>query len=490
MHSVSRKETYYKPSADEWEAVRLTIRQLYIDENKTLSEVSEILEKLYSFHASPKQYKNRFKQWGLWKNLSTRDAARLIQMKASRDSIGKTSTFVRAGQKLDFDRVQKTIRRSKNRVPKGAAEEKPPKLGRAEPTAPACNQPSRVECRTPSPEPLAAKDELDLLDSLDSNGLRVDSSALDHAFGNFGPETYHTHLSDSLLPFSPSDAGHFEPFDTCHYEDPHVEMIWECYARAHHKLALRCEWLRTNTLSDPVLRRFRRDNSLLAMLEPVVAPNGRHFMRGLFLANFVSTFSHRPEFTQFAQGVHQTISQAFPDTKASSHHPAAIENALEYLRLQTYTRRFIGTKEDKDPTESPPSSDENVPAPKTESSDGLSPDVDLPSPGTEMPPTPPSCNDYDSGPDTGELEAAAFAYHLGEIDTAETRLRALTCYEGSVSTKGQVLMRLAWYCLSCVERESGRVEEADGSLMQAIRGSAFYPATDGTEWDEVSYLFI
>lgn len=52
MHPVSRKESYYKPSAEEWESVRLTIRQLYIDENKTLSEVSDILEKLYSFHAS------------------------------------------------------------------------------------------------------------------------------------------------------------------------------------------------------------------------------------------------------------------------------------------------------------------------------------------------------------------------------------------------------------------------------------------------------
>lgn len=403
-------------------------------------------------------------------------------MKASRDSIGKTSTFVRAGQKLDFDRVQKTIRRSRNRVPKSADEENPPKLGRAEPAPPACNQPSRVECRTPSPEPLAPKDELHLLDSLDSPSLRVDDAALDHALGGFGPDTF--------MPFSPSEAGQFEPFDTCHYHDPHVEMIWECYARAHQKLALRCAWLRTNAQSDPFLRRFRRDNSLLAILEPVVAASGHHVMRELFLANFVSTFSHRPEFAQFAQSARQTLTQASTDTKASSHHAAVVESALQYLGLQTYTRRFIGTKVDADRTESPPSPDESIPAPKTESADGLSPDVDLPSPGTEMPPTPPSCNDYDNGPDTGELEAAAFAYHLGETDTAETRLRALACYERSVSTKGQVFMRLAWYCLSCVQRESGRVEEADGSLMQAIRGSTFYPATDGTEWDEVSYLLM
>lgn len=52
MHQISRKETNYKPAPEEWEAVRLTIRQLYIDENKTLSEVSEILETLYSFRAS------------------------------------------------------------------------------------------------------------------------------------------------------------------------------------------------------------------------------------------------------------------------------------------------------------------------------------------------------------------------------------------------------------------------------------------------------
>lgn len=413
-------------------------------------------------------------------------------MKASRDSIGKTSTFVRAGQKLDFDRVQKTIRRSKNRVPKSAAEEKPPKLGRAEPAPPACNQPSRVECRTPSPEPLAAKDDLDLLDSLDSNGLRIDGTTLDHDFSNFGSDTFHhTHVSDTFMPFSsPSDAGQFDPFDSCRYEDPRVELIWDSYSRTHHKLALRCEWLRDNSLSDPVLKRFRSDNALIAMLEPLIATNGHHVMRELFLANFVSSFLHRPEFSQFAQSLQQTIEQSPTDVKASSHHATKVESALKDLGIQTYIRRFIGAKQDIDVTESAPLSDDTFLTPKTESPEGLSPDIDVPSPGTEMPPTPPSYNDYDNGPGTIDFEAAAFAHHLGETDTAETRLRALTCYEGSVSTKGQVLMRLAWYCLSRVQRGSGRVEEADGSLMQAIRGSTFFPATDGTEWDEVSYLFL
>lgn len=489
MQSASRKEAYYKPSAEEWERVRLAIRQLYIDEKKTLSEVSDILGTNYNFHASPKQYKNRFKQWGLWKNLSTRDAARLIQLKTSRDSVGKTSTLVRAGQKVDFDRVEKTIRRSKNRVPKSAAQEKPPKLGRADPAAPARNQPSRVECRTPSPEPLTANDDLDMLASLDPPCPHGGGNALNHEFGEFVP------ISDSFIPFSSlSNAVPFEPFEAGRFEDPHVEIIWDCYARTHHKLALRCEWLRTTSLSDPDLKRFRSDNALLAVLEPLVATNGRRVMRESFLANFLSSFVHRPEVAEFSRDIQQTIEQASidtsNDTKATSRHATVIESALQHLGLQTYTRRFIGTKGDTDSADSPIPSEEEASPLMTESPYGLSPDVDFPSPGTEMPPTPPSWDGYDNGPNANEFEAFAFAFHLGETDTAETRLRALTCYEGPVSTKGQVLMRLAWYCLSRVQRETGRAEEADGSLMQATRGSTFYPATDGTEWDEVSYLFI
>ncbi|KAH8755387.1 hypothetical protein F5883DRAFT_571193, partial [Diaporthe sp. PMI_573] len=429
--------------------MQLTIQKLYIDKNKTLSELSKILGTQHSFHASPKQYKNRFKQWGLWKNLSTNDAARLIQIKVSRDSIGKTSTFMRAGQKLNFNRVQKTMRRGKRRSPKRAAEERLPKLSRPEPATPACNQPSKVECRTPSPEPLDAKEELDLLDILDPNGLCGDSMDLDYDLSGFGFDTFHyTHVSDSILPFSShSDAGQFDPSDACHYRDPRVEVIWDVYTRVRHKLALRCKWLRTKALSDPVLKLFRRDNALLAMLEPLIATNGNHAIRELFVANFVSSFLHQPEFLQFSLHV-----------------------ALQYLGLQTYTQRFIERMQHRDPTNSPPSSDERMSSLKTETSDGLSPDVDLSLPRTQMPFTPPHCNDYNNRPSTDNFKAAAFAYHLGETETAKARLRALTCYDGLGSTKGQVLMRLAWYCLSRVQREFGRIDEANRSLIQAIQG--------------------
>lgn len=410
-----------------------------------------------SIISRPKQYKNHFKEWGLWKNISTRDATKLIQMKASRDLIGKTSTFVCAGRKLNLNRVKKNLHRSGNKI---AIEEKPPAD---------CGKPSRVECRTPSPEPLSGDVDLDLLEGLESNSI-VDTTALDRAFGNSTSDISHTHVSDSLESFIPDNVEQFKPSETS--EDPYFELTWECYLRVHHKLALRCEWLQTNALSDSLLRRFRRNNTLLAMLEPIVALNQHSIMRLLFLANFVSAFIHRPEFSTFTQHVQQTI-QA--DTL---HHATVIENALQYLGLQTYTRRFIGREEHSDTPGSPPSSGESISAANIESSNNNV------SPGAV------SFNHDDKGPDPADLEVAMFAYQLGETDTADMRLRALTCYEGSISTRGQVLTRLAWYCYSCIQRELGRCDEANRSLIQSIRGSTFYPATNGTEWDEIGYLFM
>lgn len=47
---ISRKETFHQP--EEWEAMRPIIRQLYIDDKKTLTEVSKALEVSYNFRAT------------------------------------------------------------------------------------------------------------------------------------------------------------------------------------------------------------------------------------------------------------------------------------------------------------------------------------------------------------------------------------------------------------------------------------------------------
>lgn len=44
-----KKETFHKP--EDWDSLRDVIRQLYIEENKTLAKVSDILETQYSFIA-------------------------------------------------------------------------------------------------------------------------------------------------------------------------------------------------------------------------------------------------------------------------------------------------------------------------------------------------------------------------------------------------------------------------------------------------------
>jgi hypothetical protein len=199
-----------------------------------------------------------------------------------------------------------------------------------------------------------------------------------------------------------SDAGQFELFSSCHCEHSRAEMVWDYYARVHHRLALKREWLRTNVHSDQLLLHFTRRNSLLAVLEPVLARNGRHIMRELFLANFVATFSHHADLGKLAQNVGQASGQAATALELLSCHAAVVESALQHLELQSYTRQFISAHDNRSENESLSCSDES----------------NLPSAGLEVSPATPSCKDCDVGTQAGELEAAAFAYCLSRTCTS------------------------------------------------------------------------
>ncbi|ROV94954.1 hypothetical protein VMCG_08303 [Cytospora schulzeri] len=489
---ISRKETFHQP--EEWEAMRPIIRQLYIDEKKTLAEVSQTLETSYNFRATPKQYKNRFKQWGYWKNLSTRDASRLIKLKASRDSLGKTSTFVRAGLKVDIDRIEKTIRRSKNRSPKILAKVRSPATPEAEPEEAATpNLPSGIECRTPSPEPPhQAKNELSLFDA---NSTHFDTPDFDYDFAKFEVNAIEPQPSNVLDVFSPSVAGQLEPLESYTYHDPRIDIIWDCYSTALRKLALAHGRLQPLADPDPDLQLFRYRNTLLSMLEPILSTE-QFTLRELFLHNFSTTFSERTEFPQFAQHVIQAIGVGSPKSGAATNClTQEIESALQItgIHAQSYTRQFLEARSGRNFTNSQTSlSDDIIVSDGTESTQALSPSTasstsfSSSSLGIEMPLTPLGS---EGGPQMHDLETATFAYHLGEIDKAETSLRGIAAYDGRVSTKGQVLMRLAWYCLCYILRQSGRLEDAEGCLIQAVRGSTYFSETNGTEWEEVSYLF-
>ncbi|KAF3014727.1 hypothetical protein E8E14_008227 [Neopestalotiopsis sp. 37M] len=57
-------------TVEDWELHKEKITTLYWDQDKTLKEVSEIMEKEHNLHATQKMYKHRIKLWGLTKNLS------------------------------------------------------------------------------------------------------------------------------------------------------------------------------------------------------------------------------------------------------------------------------------------------------------------------------------------------------------------------------------------------------------------------------------
>lgn len=421
-------------------------------------------------------------------------------MKASRDSLGKTSTFVRLGLKVDIDRIEKTIRRSRNRRPKAQAKTRPPAKPRAEPEQARAlatpNLPSGIECRTPSPEPPApAKEELSVFD-LPTQLVTPD---IDYDFTRFEvDDIIQPQLSPHLGVLSPSVSGQLEPFESYQYHDPHVDIIWDCYSTALRKLALAHGRLQSSAEPDSGIQLFRYRNTLLAMLEPIISAQPLR-LRELFLHNFSATFSDRPEFPQFAQHVSQAIGvgPTSSDGAAAECLTQEIDTALRKAGIyaQPFTRRLLQANSDQIATDSqsPMSADDKVVAARAESSEaGLSPSMasTSSSSGLEMPITTPTPDHADFGPQLHELEAATFAYHLGEIDTAQTGLRAIAAYDGTVSARGQVLMRLARYCLCYILRQSGRLEDAEGCLIQAVRGSTYFSDTNGTEWEEVSYLFV
>ncbi|KAI1340344.1 hypothetical protein F5Y15DRAFT_55400 [Xylariaceae sp. FL0016] len=95
-----RKKTH---SPEVWETLKSDITRLYIDENKRLKDVMEIMEKTRGFRASQKMYKTKLTQWKLFKNNRQADVANLLYLQRHRQAIGKESTFRRNGKMVDIE---------------------------------------------------------------------------------------------------------------------------------------------------------------------------------------------------------------------------------------------------------------------------------------------------------------------------------------------------------------------------------------------------
>ncbi|KAL8860637.1 MAG: hypothetical protein Q9178_002990 [Gyalolechia marmorata] len=98
----------------DWNEYKNKIKMLYLDQNKSLSETMEAMSKQYSFNASKKLYKNKFKEWDWQKNLST-DTAQKMMEKSKRRKLehNKDTVFSYGGRVWDSHRVESTLARTK-----------------------------------------------------------------------------------------------------------------------------------------------------------------------------------------------------------------------------------------------------------------------------------------------------------------------------------------------------------------------------------------
>ncbi|KAF3065938.1 Maltose permease MAL31 [Daldinia childiae] len=95
-----RKRTH---APEVWETHKAEIGRLYLDENKRLKDVMEIMENRWGFRASQKMYKTKLTQWKFFKNNRQADVANLLYLQRHRLAIGKESTFRRNGKLIDVE---------------------------------------------------------------------------------------------------------------------------------------------------------------------------------------------------------------------------------------------------------------------------------------------------------------------------------------------------------------------------------------------------
>lgn len=483
---------------------------------------------------SPKQYKIRFKQWGYWKNLSTQHANSLLEMKKSRESLGKPSTFVRSGQKLEQIRIERTIRRSKARA--STKSESPSEPNTAEslvavlraPDVPKKSLPTGIECRTPSPEPQRN----------DIGNTSFDS------YDTLRPKQY---LDACCL----LEAYNMEaPADSPEQHDDYLDKlkILELGSRKFSKAYVSWE---SQTLPDHFLsglQAFKRRNRWLAVLEPAILDKTQLCVA--HLQNLAATFLNCPKLSIF---IHQYVLPAIehaesnggmgrlarqvddfvhmginllnlsPETISLLSH-ASNSNRKQMNDGFRFPSRYhdllnpavfhgsLGTVDESILTFEP--FDFDMAEIPLANSDGCSPattafspsDVALSpstlfdglSPGTEadviipdMKPMSARCyiGDWESCY-LRELNLCVSLYYSGNITSAVTGLRSVASSVCSSTARGKVLTRVAWYCLSCIHQQEGMGEQAGRCLLEAVRGSLQFRDDRGEEWHEVSHLFL
>lgn len=428
-------------------------------------------------------------------------------MKESRDSLGKPSTFVRSGHKLDLNRIEKTIRRSKRTPQESSVEKLDADSGCS--SLPA-QLPIGIECRTPSPEPGSLIDDnvLDADDSFKPGPKRLwpeSSSPFTLGSAPSMTETFFAH--DIATPgFTPCAPDYFHISSLAGHD--HSSRLERCYNITQKKLASASG---RGLLTNAALQAFKSRNALLAVLESAI---GKHRMAEMFLRNFAAAFENYPGFTSFIKSrVMPNIdaTQLGEPSDALNVVDGSIEAAISALGLMGCTRQLLkkfetelsGTNHEtfsyQSPLDDAAGFEEFIVlsalSPSTNCSASTEAEIGMPPTPSDNAPIADTCADSDSDSHlatahlVGRLEVAAQAYLSGEV-SAQDQFRSITAYESVVTAKGKGLTRMAWYCLSRISGQLGRAMEAGNCLMQAVRGSTYYNDDEGDEWQDVNYLFV
>lgn len=99
------------PSREDWQKRKSTIQRLYIDERMKLSDVREYMMKYHNFDASEKQYKDKFVQWRLRKNIKKEDFEWMIRMYNLCKAQDRHVTFRFQGEEVKWSKITRFMRR-------------------------------------------------------------------------------------------------------------------------------------------------------------------------------------------------------------------------------------------------------------------------------------------------------------------------------------------------------------------------------------------
>lgn len=388
--------------------------------------------------------------------------------------------------------------------------------------------PTGIECRTPSPEP-----------------------KLNHDWKNEFSDAYSSYDSKlyalSSLGLGAREAYDFErAVDLREQQDLYLHNVKLC------DIAIRKLWKAHFAWGGPFsceqaagIQAFRRRNTLLAVLEPALVDKGR--LCTMYLQIYAATFLDCPKLSLFsrqyilpalehngtdgeavalARGVddfiqmginalslsahtlsliessaaldqnNMLVSDVFPSHYEDAINPALLNGSLG-IREPTLTFDTFGL----DMSDSPRvDSSGSSPATTTFSASdyemspsmlfgGSSPATEATVPDVNMPLVHSQAGNLETRL-LSELNLSVFSYQSGNSTLAISGLKNVATSGNSSTARGDVLTRLARFCLSCIHRKEGTIEEAENCLMEAVRGSTHFQNDEGEEWHEVSHLFL